>query len=81
MKWYYIILLILLAPIGAYIKGQTYRNVYGKATMGRDIRKLWERVKQWRQKRKRIKKNITLSQNNKSNDTNNSSSQPQGRSR
>ena len=44
MKWYEIILLLLLIPVGAYLRNQTYRNVYGNATIGRDIKRLWQNL-------------------------------------
>jgi len=44
MKWYEIILLLLLIPVGAYLRNQIYRNVYGNATIGRDIKRLWQNL-------------------------------------
>ena len=32
-----IVVVILLIPVGAYLRDQTYRNVHGNATIGRDI--------------------------------------------
>ncbi len=55
MKWYEIILLLLLIPVGAYLRTQTYRNLYGKATIGRDIERLWQRLKRWRRDRRERK--------------------------
>lgn len=52
-----VLIFLLLIPVGAYLRGQTYRSVYGNATIGEDIRRLFEKVKQWRQK-----KNIKLKQ-------------------
>lgn len=50
-----ILLLILLIPIGAYLREQTYRNVHGRATIGRDIERLIERLQRWRRKRRERK--------------------------
>ena len=54
MKWY-IILLLLLIPVGAYLRNQTYRNVHGNATIGRDIERLWQNLKRWRRNRRERK--------------------------
>ena len=48
MKWYEIILLLLLIPVGAYIRSQAYRNV---PTIGRDIERLWQNLQRWRRDR------------------------------
>ena len=55
MKWYEIILLLLLIPVGAYLRNQTYRNVHGNATIGRDIERLWQKLQRWRQNRRERK--------------------------
>ena len=55
MKWYEIILLLLLIPVGAYLRNQTYRNVHGNATIGRDIERLWQNLKRWRRNRRERK--------------------------
>lgn len=46
-----ILLLIVLIPIGAYLREQTCRNVHGNATIGRDLRNLIQSVKQWMERR------------------------------
>lgn len=48
MKWYEIAILILLLPLGAYLREQTYRNVHGNDTIVRDLSKLWQSLKRWR---------------------------------
>lgn len=55
MKWYEIAILILLLPLGAYLREQTYRNVYGNATIGRDIERLWQNLQRWRRDRRERK--------------------------
>ena len=55
MKWYEIILLLFLIPVGAYLRNQTYRNVHGNATIGRDIERLWQKLQRWRQNRRERK--------------------------
>ena len=55
MKWYKIAILILLLPLGAYLREQTYRNVYGNATIGRDIERLWQNLQRWRRDRRERK--------------------------
>ena len=55
MKWYEIIFLLLLIPVGAYLRNQTYRNVHGNATIGRDIERLWQNLKRWRRNRRERK--------------------------
>ena len=55
MKWYEIILLLLLFPVGAYLRNQTYRNVHRNATIGRDIEKLWQNLQRWRRDRRKMK--------------------------
>lgn len=55
MKWYEIILLLLLIPVGAYLRNQTYRNVHGNATIGRDIERLWQKLQRWRKNRRERK--------------------------
>jgi hypothetical protein len=55
MKWYEIAILILLLPLGAYLREQTYRNVHGNATIGRDIERLWQNLKRWRRNRRERK--------------------------
>jgi len=55
MKWYEIAILILLLPLGAYLREQTYRNVYGNATIGRDIERLWQNLQRWRRDRRKRK--------------------------
>lgn len=56
MKWYEIAVVILLLPIGAYLREQTYRNIYGNATIARDLSKLWQSLKRWRSERKSRRK-------------------------
>lgn len=48
MEWYEIALLILLIPLGLYLISQTYRNVHGRATVGRDIESLRRSLSLWR---------------------------------
>lgn len=45
-----VIAIILLSPLILYLREQTYRNLYGKATIGEDIESLLLRFKRWRQK-------------------------------
>lgn len=52
MKWYEIAILILLLPLGAYLREQTYRNVHGNATIVRDLSKLWQSLQRWRSDRR-----------------------------
>ena len=42
-----ILLLILLIPLGAYLREQTYRNVHGNATIRRDLANLWQSLRRW----------------------------------
>lgn len=46
------IAIIILIPIGAYLRDQTYKSVHGRATMGRDIGSLISRFREWRNRRK-----------------------------
>lgn len=55
MKWYEILLLLLLIPVGAYLRSQTYRSVHGNATIGRDIERLWQNLQRWRRDRRERK--------------------------
>lgn len=55
MKWYEIAILILLLPLGAYLREQTYRNVHGNATIVRDLSKLWQSLQRWRSDRRERK--------------------------
>ena len=55
MKWYEIAILILLLPLGAYLREQTYRNVHGNATIVRDLSKLWQSLQRWRSERRERK--------------------------
>lgn len=50
MKWYEIAILILLLPLGAYLRVQTYRNVHGNATIARDLSKLWQSLRRWKRR-------------------------------
>ena len=50
-----ILFVILLLPLGAYLREQTYRNVHGNATLWDDIESLIERLKRWR-RNKNLKK-------------------------
>lgn len=50
-----ILLLIVLIPIGAYLREQTYRNVHGNATMVRDLSNLWQSLRRWRSDRRERK--------------------------
>lgn len=47
-----IIAVILLIPVGTYLREQTYRNIHGNTTIGRDIESLIQKVRQWRAKRR-----------------------------
>lgn len=51
-----IIAVVLLIPVGAYLREQTYRNVHGNATIGRDIESLISSFKEWRYGREHKKK-------------------------
>lgn len=55
MKWYEIAILILLLPLGAYLREQTYRNAHGNATIVRDLSKLWQSLQRWRSDRRERK--------------------------
>ena len=55
MKWYEIILLLFLIPVGAYLRNQSYRNVHGNTTIGRDIEKFWQNIQRWRRNRREDK--------------------------
>ena len=55
MKWYEIAILILLLPLGAYLREQTYRNVHGNATIVRYLSKLWQSLQRWRSERRERK--------------------------
>lgn len=55
MKWYEIAILILLLPLGAYLREQIYRNVHGNATIVRDLSKLWQSLRRWRSERRERK--------------------------
>ena len=55
MKWYEIAILILLLPLGAYLREQTYRNEHGNATIVRDLSKLWQSLRRWRSERRERK--------------------------
>ena len=59
-----ILLLILMFPLGAYLREQTYRNVHGNATIGRDLENLLEKLRQWRQKSNRSKSSNRSNGNN-----------------
>lgn len=50
-----ILLLIVLIPIGAYLREQTYRNVHGNATIVRYISNLWQSLRRWRSDRRERK--------------------------
>lgn len=47
-----VIAIILLSPLILYLRDQTYRNLYGNATIREDIESLFRRFKRWRTKRK-----------------------------
>ena len=51
-----ILFVLLLLPLGVYLREQTYRNVHGNATIGRDLESLFERLRKWKQKSKKSKK-------------------------
>lgn len=55
MKWYEIVIVILLLPLGAYLREQTYRNLHGNATIVRDLSKLWQSLQRWRRDRRERK--------------------------
>lgn len=55
MKWHEIVILILLLPLGAYLREQTYRNAHGNATIVRDLSKLWQSLRRWRRDRRERK--------------------------
>lgn len=66
MKWYEIAILILLLPLGAYLREQTYRNVHGNATIVRDLSKLWQSLQRWgsdRRERKEYNKRLKIKDN------------------
>lgn len=60
-----ILFVILLLPLGAYLREQTYRNVHGNATLWDDIENLLERLKQWRKKKNKSKSSNSSNGNNK----------------
>ena len=51
-----IVAVIFLILVGAYLRGQAYRSVYGNATIGRDIERLWQNLKRWIRDRMESKK-------------------------
>lgn len=51
-----VIVVILLIPIGAYLREQIYRSLHGNATIGRDIESLIQSFKEWRYRRELKKK-------------------------
>ena len=55
MRWYEIVLLFLIVPIGAYIREQTYRSTRGNTTIGRDIERLLQNIQRWRRDRRERK--------------------------
>ena len=50
-----IIAVVLLIPVGAYLREQTYRNVHGNATIVRYISNLWQSLRRWRSNRRERK--------------------------
>ena len=50
-----IIAVVLLIPVGAYLREQTYRNVHGNATIVRNISNLWQSLRRWRSGRRERK--------------------------
>lgn len=50
-----IIAVVLLIPVGAYLREQTYRNVHGNATIVRNISNLWHSLRRWRSDRRERK--------------------------
>jgi hypothetical protein len=62
-----ILFVILLLPLGAYLREQTYRNVHGNATIGRDLEFLLERLKQWRKKKNKSKSSNSSNSSNGNN--------------
>ena len=50
-----IIAVVLLIPVGAYLREQTYRNVHGNATIVRNIFNLWQSLRRWRSDRRERK--------------------------
>ena len=55
MKWYYIFLLIIIIPIGAYLNKLAYTFKYGKIPFDSFIEKHYYTIQEWREKR-RLKK-------------------------
>lgn len=47
-----VVVVILLSPLILYLREQTYRNLYGNATIREDIESLFRRFRRWREKRK-----------------------------
>lgn len=45
-----VVVVILLSPLILYLREQTYRNLYGNATIREDIESLVRRFRRWRQK-------------------------------
>lgn len=52
-----ILFVLLLLPLGAYLREQTYRSTRGNATIGRDLETLFGRLRKWRQTRNLKRKN------------------------
>ena len=57
MRWYEIVLLFLIVPIGVYLREQTYKSTRGNTTIGRDLENLYFKLQDTITKvRKRIYK-------------------------
>lgn len=50
-----VIVIILLSPLILYLRDQTYRNLYGKATIGEDLERLLRTLREWIQRRRERK--------------------------
>ena len=50
-----IIAVVLLIPVGAYLREQTSRNGHGNATIVRDLSNIWQSLRRWRSDRRERK--------------------------
>ena len=58
MKWYQIVLVILLIPIGEYLSRLVHSAKYGNIPHESLLKKLYFKIQEWREKRKEKKKEI-----------------------
>lgn len=56
MTWKDLILLLLLFPLGMYLRDATYKMVHGRNIIKEDLLRLLHLLRQWKQHIKQIKK-------------------------